>query len=293
MNSCLRGNHFSPENQTFNSSFISNSSSLSYYQAPAPSAPKTKTSSSSHTPFFIKAMECTTSQKINKEGTVYDLALQRLRGVHSEVMFFLNNEPSFYENVNNDQLVVKVFNRETFEEQGMKAVEKNLLRYSLNQYEQLSIDYADLPETQKPFAVLYNSETAPENAYIVQEKVAPFQAPLWNINTHINDLSEENKSILDQIKDLFHYSYLLEDKPGLDLKWANIGIRPRSNTVVIFDYYEYDDQFYILAKPFLADLSQSSPSIRNYILEGLLEKCEQTQTSFLSDRYQELTNNNT
>ena len=272
LNASLKRRASPPVNCT---SASSSSSSLNYFQTNSGlKTPKRKTFDLGNDPFAQKVLGYINSNSITKNEITYNLESRRLQGEHSEVKFFLEGTPPFSEEVNNSQLVVKLFKEECFEDHG-RSVERDLLPYSLAQYKQLCDDYSHLPEAQKPFARIYNSFEAQTDAFIVEEKVTPFVAPLWTKDTDITNLTQAERSTLDQIKALFHYSYVQNDTPGLDLKWSNIAMREGSNIAVIFDYYEYEDLFYILARANLENLSCGSPSIRAHILEGLLDKCVQ------------------
>ena len=258
--------------------------SLSFFQSP-PKTPRRTTFNKGKDPFASKVLDYIYKNRITKKGLEFPLERRPLQGQHSEVKFFLNTTPQFCEEASNDQLVVKLFKEDSFDKHG-RIVELELFPYSIKQYKQLCDDFKDLPEEKKPFTRIYNIETVCDDAYIVQEKITPFSAPLWDRDSKAEELNEEQISVLNQIKTLFHYSFLLQGKPGLDLKWANIGLRNDSSTLVIFDYYEYEDDFFIIAKHALEDLSVRSPSIYSYILDGLLEKCEHNQT--LKDSYHRL-----
>ncbi|MBM3197698.1 MAG: hypothetical protein FJZ58_00385 [Chlamydiae bacterium] len=145
------------------------------------------------------------------------------------------------------------------------------------QYRDLQENYTlNLPDmTLPPCALIYNIDTLLTDGYIIQEKVLPFSShsPLWNETTPWDTLSTLQLGYLSQLRDLFHYSFT-SHKPGLDLKWDNLGVRSEhKESLVLFDFYEFDDEFYLNAKGFLHDLSQGNPAIRDFLLEGLQDKC--------------------
>ncbi len=204
---------------------------------------------------------------------------------------------TFYSDIENERIICKMY-RDS-DARGHIISHKEILFCSIRQYKALEQDFAGLTEETKPYAKIYNEETVAIDGYVLQEKVLPLgKIPTWNKDTLLEDLSEKDRSILAQIKELFHYSYCKQvqnpnwkgdmtisssskdsyvspktiSAPGLDLSLSNLGIREGTNTVVIFDFREDDDTFSIHASCHLRNLSWGNIAIRDYLLEGLGEK---------------------
>lgn len=159
------------------------------------------------------------------------------------------------------------------------------LRNSTQQYSNLEKAFLTLPDRQRPYAKVYNSPK--KDGFILQEKVRPFEKCPWERGARLEDLSQDHRKIVDQIKQLYQDSYTKDrgdERPGLDLSWSNLGKREGSDTVVIFDYREDEDGFYIHAKHHLEELSNDSSTIGHYILEGLDEKIKAEGNDFFMER---------
>ena len=203
---------------------------------------------------------------ITLTGIETPFSLTRIsNGCHSIAFKFKEGQPSFYPNQSNDQLVIKVFHEDNFNE-NRGLVEKEQLKFILQQYAQLASDFSECSPEIKPYATIYNAESVKNDGYLVQEKINTFEHPLWNKETAPADV---DMNILRQITHLFVYSYSNREVPGLDLKWENIGLRSGSGTLVVFDYFELDDNFYLIYEICLKEISNGNLFVSNYINEAI------------------------
>ena len=231
-------------------------------------------------PFFNKARSVSQACHVVYQGQRFSRTHNaQTTGHHAEIGFLTPDQATMIPGIPNDALILKFYTETALaEDQGLLAKEGVL--YALNQYEQLKKDFATT--TLPPYATIYNHDTLLKDGYCIQERVMPFTKAIipWDASTSVEDLHPDYLQLLNSIKLLIHYSFTLKDMrgnllPGLDLKWDNLGFRldhPRQ--AVIFDMYEHDDPFYLIAKNALLDLSQRSSSIYAYFLDGLEEKCQ-------------------
>jgi hypothetical protein len=185
-------------------------------------------------------------------------------------------ESLLFNGVSNRDLLVKVYKPKK-----LREAFSDLVRYPIEQYQKLVEDFGHLPEENRPYVEILNADTARNDGYIVQKKVIPIlEGSLkdrtsflpWEKETKLEDLTPEHRQLLDQVKVLFHYSFLQHPAPGLDLLWQNLGTYEGEETLRIFDYREDETQFCALASGYLDKLG-GSPSINDYILEGLEAAC--------------------
>lgn len=217
-------------------------------------------------------------------------------GNYSIAKILEEGQPPLIPGINNSQIVCKIFKEQT--KQGHPVSLKEALFCSIKQYRTLEEDFKDLPFKERPYSQLYNIDSIPEDGYALQEKVTPITLP-WNKEKKIADLSRFDLKILNQIKKLFHYSFYkrtpkkiqtssfealspqkncdisqeeTRPAPGLDLWPPNLGIRPGTETLVIYDFREDDDPFCYWWKTHLRNLSNENQEIKEYILEGLEDR---------------------
>lgn len=229
------------------------------------------------TPFLDIARRIKDSQIILFQGTTFNISPPISQGNYSEARLFLPNQDPFIPGIANEDLLVKTYKHYTFEVKGY-------LYHSMSQYQTLEEDFAHLPAEARPYGKIYNKDTLQRDGYTLVEKVDAINYCPWDEGATLENLTEIQRDILDQVKALFHYSYYKNSPkaevgetkgirkellPGLDLWWPNLGIRPGTNTVVIFDYLEEHERD-ILISPYPMDridqLANNSPSIKAYIL---------------------------
>lgn len=202
-------------------------------------------------------------------------------GVHKTSYKMINTTSSSTQT----EVVAKIFKDSCIEDNGTEI--KNFIKTSLNQYYQLKKDFPENPPIAQLIGLQDDLEkdfnTIIDQGYFLQEKVTPLcKNDLWNKTTSISELSTEQLKILNEVKSLFHYTFN-SFETGLDLKIENLGFQ---NRVVLFDFMEHDDAFYLFARESLNNLSQENQSIREYLLEGL-----NPQNEFLSECLEHIKNN--
>lgn len=123
-----------------------------------------------------------------------------------------------------------------------------------------------------PIIPILNRNSCTKDGYILQEKIRPFTQAPWSPDQSLISIQENpiTASYLDQMTNLFIHT-LFSEKPALDLRWTNFGIKPDAtsskDTIYLFDFYEQEDQFYLFADESLLLIADGNQEVLDYILE--------------------------
>jgi hypothetical protein len=216
--------------------------------------------------FLEKAHRVLDQNKFNFSDHSFELTTQVGKGDFSEVFDIASDSFILH------KIVFKRFKKEVLSR--YKDQTLNLLKHSLDQYHiLLKHDF--------PVAPILNVATAIEDGYVLMEKIPnDFPQIYWNIGTPVSALSDETKSYLKQVKNMFQQAFDL--KIQADIYPRNLKMTQNGN-ILLVDLKESTDIDSIDENPLQIELgsqlrafANNNPHIYNYLLPlGAIHPIEQ------------------
>lgn len=223
-------------------------------------------------PCMIAVQEMATIRKKEelekeRESAVYNLNEKKIRLAPLEVdgkkveggnssIYTLSSIDSdqIYETIENANLIVKM---------GKESKSMEIYKAGLKQYDDL------IARKDRSFGVepILNRDTCTSDGFLVQRKITPFKEAPWTASERLEDMDKKKLDLLDQITNCFIFSLLDREKAALDLRWENF--HQEDGKLVLFDFYELDDPFSLIAPSSLKEVSNGNPEVAEYILEKL------------------------
>ena len=187
---------------------------------------------------------------------------KQVQGEHSLAYTIDPSSPRCFPEIPNEDLIVKI--------PKSKASIKTDYADALKQHDLLK------KNLKVPIAEILNRTTCIKDGFFIQKKVRPFEKAPWRDDQSLEEIQRdpELNNYLNQMTEHFIYTLLDTSHPGLDLRWSNFGVALEESsslqkTLVLFDFFELDDEFYLIAKDALYLISGGNIEVCDYILSCL------------------------
>jgi hypothetical protein len=135
------------------------------------------------------------------------------------------NQPRLFPTHANNQLYFKCFKPEIF------AKDPSAFE---SYFENMIAQHRQLKDSKFPVVDILNAETAVNDGFLIVEKISESFKMTFDAVTKIEELSEYEKNLLDQVKAAFAFAY--DNRIGLDYRKSNVGVK--NGQVVLYDLME-------------------------------------------------------
>lgn len=195
------------------------------------------------------------------------------KGRHSLAYGISQEEKEMIKGIRNDSLVIKIpYNDPNRLHMPYAAVTKD----SIDQYKQcIKKDIIDVAE-------IFNIKTCRRDGFIIQRKLKAFTTAPWDQSESLKTILEDpiRKSYLDQIIEVCASCFIYMGDFGIDLKWDNLGIELDENSenrdkLILFDFSEEKEEFYLIYKICLGSLSNGNNQILENIRDGVKHRLDE------------------
>ena len=152
--------------------------------------------------FLRNALEIQTENQIVIDGRPISLAFNNNKiGRHSLIAEIRQKQIPIYSDISNQNLLLKVYDRkQILKKKGSCQITKSEVTHALDQYETM------LHRGYRVAKIHNLAEARQDCGYILVEKM-PSPMPMWDVNAKIEDLTDQQKGLLKQLKDFFAKAY--------------------------------------------------------------------------------------